>query len=79
MSVAIQKLEIALRNGFPDAKFKLIDTAGDEDHYELNISSPTLEALPKVHQHRMIYDIIKREIGELPHALSINIVKYYKE
>lgn len=43
-------------------------------HWQLTISSPDFEGVPLVKCHQIIYDILKEELKETMHALSINIL-----
>lgn len=71
MPIPHSYLEEILQKSFPHAVFELIDTVGDEDHYELKITTPEFAGLSKVGQHRLIYDALAHYIGGELHAISL--------
>lgn len=71
MPLSHSYLEEILRNRFPQAEFALIDLVGDEDHYELQITTPEFSGLSKVSQHRLVYDALREYIGGDLHAISL--------
>ena len=44
MAISETKLQSILQNSFPNAKIKITDTAGDQDHYALEITDYQLES-----------------------------------
>ena len=51
MAISASKLQSILQNSFPNAKIKITDTAGDQDHYALEITSNAFKGLPLIKQH----------------------------
>ena len=54
MAIPASKLQSILQNSFPNAKIKITDTAGDQDHYALEITSDVFEGLSLIKQHRLV-------------------------
>jgi stress-induced morphogen len=55
----------------PDAQVALIDTAGDSDHYSLEITSAAFAGKSRIEQHRMVYAALGSDMGTTLHALAI--------
>ena len=71
MPMAIEDLEAALREGFPDAEIAIEDLAGDGDHYKARIVSAAFQGLPRVKQHQLVYAALKGKMGGELHALAL--------
>ena len=44
---------------------------GDGHHFNAVVSAPGFEGLPRLAQHRIVYDVFGDELGGRIHALSI--------
>ena len=71
MAISQDKLEKLIAEGFPEAEFKILDLAGDGDHYKLVISSTKFQGLSMVQQHKMVYKALEGYIGDKLHALAL--------
>jgi len=71
MPITKADLKSLLNNTFSDDEFEIIDLAGDNDHYELRISSDKFSGMNKVAQHKMVYDVLKGCVGTTLHALAL--------
>ncbi len=69
--MALEDLEAALREGFPDADIQIQDLAGDGDHYRARIVSKAFAGLPRVRQHQLVYAALKGRMGGELHALAL--------
>lgn len=69
--MALEDLEAALREGFPDADIQIQDLAGDGDHYRARIISKAFAGLPRVRQHQLVYAALKGRMGGELHALAL--------
>ena len=69
--MALEDLEAALREGFPDADIQIQDLAGDGDHYRAKIVSERFKGLPRVRQHQLVYAALKGKMGGELHALAL--------
>ena len=71
MAIPASKLQSILQNSFPNAKIKITDTAGDQDHYALEITSEAFEGLSLIKQHRLVKDALAEVLAKELHAISI--------
>ena len=71
MAIPASKLQSILQNSFPNAKIKITDTAGDQDHYALEITSDVFEGLSLIKQHRLVKDALAEVLVKELHAISI--------
>ena len=71
MPMAMDKLEAALRDAFPDGEVTLTDLAGDGDHYRAKVVSPAFKGLSRVRQHQMVYAALGGRMGGELHALAL--------
>lgn len=71
MAISETKLISILQQSFPNAKIKVTDLAGDQDHYSLDITCSSFKGLPLIKQHRLVKDSLSKVLeGEL-HAITI--------
>ena len=71
MAIPESKLQSILQNSFPNAKIKITDTAGDQDHYALEITSNVFKDLPLIKQHRLVKEALAEVLVKELHAISI--------
>ena len=71
MAISETKLQSILQNSFPNAKIKITDTAGDQDHYALEITSDAFKGLPLIKQHRLVKEALAEVLVKELHAISI--------
>ena len=71
MAIPASKLQSILQNSFPNAKIKITDTAGDQDHYALEITSNVFKDLPLIKQHRLVKEALAEVLVKELHAISI--------
>ncbi len=71
MAISESKLQSILQNSFPNAKIKITDTAGDQDHYALEITSNAFKGLPLIKQHRLVKEALAEVLVKELHAISI--------
>ena len=59
--MAIEKtdLEEILKNAFPDGEVTVTDLAGDNDHYQVNITCSTFQGKSRIQQHQKVYVALK--------------------
>ena len=68
MSILQSDLEERLKAAFPDGCIVVTDFAGDNDHYQAEITCNTFVGLSRIQQHQKVYAALKDcDI----HALSI--------
>ncbi|WP_039457757.1 BolA/IbaG family iron-sulfur metabolism protein [Candidatus Jidaibacter acanthamoebae] len=65
-------LKEMILQAFPDAEVEIIDTVGDNNHYEVKIISSKFKGIGMIAQHRLVYDALNSHLksGEL-HAISL--------
>ena len=74
MAIKKESLEEIIKNSFPEAKINIIDLAGDDDHFSLEIISSKFNGLSRIKQHKMAYDALDGKMGGELHALSIKTI-----
>ena len=68
MSILKLDLERLLHDAFPHAEVVVTDLAGDNDHYQVEITCASFTGLSRIQQHQQVYAALKdHDI----HALSI--------
>lgn len=65
------ELEQMVHDAFPDATVELTDLAGDNNHWSLSIASQQFQGKSRVQQHKMVYDALKGNVGDVLHALQL--------
>jgi acid stress-induced BolA-like protein IbaG/YrbA len=70
LSATPEELKARIEEGIPGASATV---TGDGHHFNAVISAPAFEGLPRLAQHRLVYDVFGSEVGERIHALSIQI------
>lgn len=75
MAIEKDKLNNMLQSAFKDADIDIVDLAGDNDHYKVEIISEAFRGKNKVAQHRMVNEALRGCLGDQLHALSIKTVE----
>jgi stress-induced morphogen len=71
MAMHAKEIEGFIQTAFPDAEIKLVDLAGDGDHYELTVISKAFEGKSRIAQHQMVYAALQGHMGSTLHALAL--------
>ena len=71
MPMEASEIEQMIRDALPDAEIKLVDTAGDKDHWSATIVSEKFRGKSKVQQHQMVYAALQGKMGGVLHALAL--------
>jgi phosphoribosylformylglycinamidine synthase len=71
MAMSRETLMKFLTDAFPDAQIALVDTAGDNDHWQAEIVSSRFAGLSRVRQHQLVYDALQGHMGGALHALAL--------
>ena len=79
----MEKYELALKEALPIESLKIDDESylhaghagaeGGAGHYRIFIKSPAFNGLPRVQQHRLVYDALSAWMPHEIHALAIVI------
>ncbi|WP_455474903.1 BolA/IbaG family iron-sulfur metabolism protein [Bartonella sp. B30(2025)] len=71
MAMDAHAIEALIRENIPDAKVVIHDLAGDGEHYAAEVISESFRGKSRVQQHRMVYDALKGNVGNVLHALAL--------
>ncbi len=71
MPLPAHTIEQMIRAAFPDAEIHLVDTAGDQDHYDLTVISSQFSGKSRIEQHKMVYAALGGNMGGALHALKL--------
>jgi stress-induced morphogen len=70
MPISQQALHEILQNAYPTAQIALRDTAGDQDHWLIEITDAGLNAKPRIAAHREVHALFA---GKNIHAVDIKL------
>ncbi len=68
MSATPDELKSRIEAGIPGAE---ADVTGDGHHFNAVVTAAAFEGMPRIAQHRLVYDVFGSELGDRIHALSI--------
>ena len=68
MSATPEELKTRIESGIPGA---VASVTGDGHHFNAVVTAPAFTGLPRLAQHRLVYDVFGTEVGDRIHALSI--------
>ena len=71
MPMAAGDIERLILDALPDAQVTIEDLAGDGDHYRATVTSAAFAGLPRVKQHKLVYDALGGRMGGELHALAL--------
>lgn len=71
MPMSATEIERTIRAALPDARITIEDLAGDGDHYACTVVSESFRGLPRVRQHKLVYDAFGDRMGTELHALAL--------
>ncbi|GBQ13900.1 BolA family protein [Swaminathania salitolerans] len=71
MPMSAEEIERTIRAALPDAVITIEDLAGDGDHYAATVVSAAFAGLPRVRQHKLVYDAFGGRMGTELHALAL--------
>lgn len=71
MAMSASDIEAYILKAFPDAKVEIDDLAGDGDHYACTVISEAFRGLPRVKQHKLVYNALEGHMGGTLHALAL--------
>jgi acid stress-induced BolA-like protein IbaG/YrbA len=76
VSATPEELKARIEAGIPGAS---AEVTGDGHHFNAIISAEAFRGLPRIAQHRLVYDVFGGELGDRIHALSIQTKTSAKE
>jgi stress-induced morphogen len=68
VSATPDELKIRIEAAIPGATASV---TGDGHHFNAVVAAPAFRGLPRIAQHRLVYDVFGSEVGDRIHALSI--------
>jgi acid stress-induced BolA-like protein IbaG/YrbA len=68
VSATPEELKSRIEAGIPGA---VATVTGDGHHFNAIVSTPAFRGMPRLAQHRLVYDVFGTELGDRIHALSI--------
>ncbi|MCY1672192.1 BolA family transcriptional regulator [Novosphingobium sp. SL115] len=71
MAMPAAEIEAMIRAALPDAQVEITDLAGDGDHYAARVVSAAFAGLPRVRQHKLVYEALGGRMGGDLHALQL--------
>ena len=71
MPIEQNRLEIILKEKFPNSKIIIEDLAGDNDHYSVFIESSLFNDLTKIKQHQLVYKSLDGLMDNELHAMQL--------
>ncbi|MCI5048777.1 MAG: BolA family transcriptional regulator [Rickettsiales bacterium] len=72
MPMESSEIESRIKQAIPDAVIEFTDLAGDNDHWQIKVTSSAFENKPRIMQHRMVMGALGEDMGTTLHALSIS-------
>lgn len=71
MPMSATEIEQRILTAIPDAAIELNDLAGDNDHWQVTVTSASFAGKPRVAQHKMVFAALGQDMGTTLHALSV--------
>ena len=71
MKLSSEDIVKMIKKKLPDAKIKIEDLRGDNNHYHATIESREFKGLSKIQQHKIVYEAIGNHMGTTLHALML--------
>ncbi len=71
MPMDASEIENLIKKSLPDAEVKIVDLAGDGDHYSAHVVSEQFRGKTRVQQHQMVYAALEGNMGGVLHALAL--------
>jgi len=71
MPMSAAEIESAIKATLPDAEIEIQDLAGDGDHYRATVTSSAFAGMPRVKQHKLVYEALGGRMGGALHALAL--------
>ena len=71
MPMTADEIKTRILAALPGAELVLTDLVGDNDHWNVVVTSPLFSGKTRIAQHRMVMDAIGSGMGTALHALSV--------
>ncbi|WP_421791142.1 BolA family protein [Hyphobacterium sp.] len=71
MPMKAEDIARLIKDGIEGAEVKIIDLAGDGDHYEAIVTAEAFRGLSRIKQHQLVYTALGGRMGGELHALKL--------
>ena len=71
MAIEYKILHDLIKQNFPNATIKIVDTVGDMDHYRIEIIDQQFVNLTKIQQHKIVHKALKNVLNTQLHAIEL--------
>lgn len=71
MPISQNELTETLKTKFQEDEIEIKDLVGDQNHYQITITSDEFVNLTKLKQHRLVMAVLKEKLKEELHAVQI--------
>lgn len=71
MPMDSETIERLILQALPGCHVKIVDLAGDGDHYAVQVTSPAFVGKTRIQQHQMVYAALGDKLRRELHALSV--------
>jgi stress-induced morphogen len=71
MAISQEHLHEILVKSFPNAKIKIQDLVGDQDHYQLEITDKSFAGISLIKQHKIVKEALREVLKTDLHAITI--------
>lgn len=71
MAMEAAEIEAMIKEAMPDAQVRIVDLAGDGNHYSARVVSAAFKGMSRVRQHQLVYAALKGRMGGVLHALAL--------
>lgn len=71
MAMEAAEIEAMIKEAMPDATVRIVDLAGDGNHYSARVVSAAFKGMSRVKQHQLVYAALKGRMGGVLHALAL--------
>lgn len=71
MAMEAAHIEKLITDALPGSKVTITDLAGDGDHYSATVVFDGFKGMPRVKQHKIVYNALEGRMGGELHALQL--------
>jgi stress-induced morphogen len=71
MPMTADEIRRRISEAIPDCTIELKDLAGDNDHWQVTVTSAAFAGKTRVQQHQMVYAAFGADMGTTLHALAV--------
>ncbi len=69
--IGTEEIKQLILNEMPGAVVDVSDMTGTSDHFEIAVTSPVFQGKSLIEQHKMIFDILRKEMDDRIHAVKL--------